>query len=334
IACAIALLVFALTRVEGVGIAALFGLHRAGVLVADRRGPRRGEIIGAALFTALYATYVIWHWWYFRALVPNTYVAKSPAIRTGSIESALPAIRNAWDYAYIQLLRPYRFIVGVPLALVGLASLPRRLLALIATLLAGVAGVILLSGGDFYPQFRMGTLVLPLWFLLVVEGTRVVLTRVPPAAAVAAAVIPIAVMCQPSLAAASATAAGPLSLAVLKPFTADRFSEIAAGIRHRPIMVMEADIGNVAYFTDFAILDVAGLANLEIARNGYTAAQFRHYVFEEMKPDVIHLRGLFGWHTSIPVELIERDYRSIEGAPATPYATGWWVRRDAAAQRA
>ena len=48
------LLVLALTRVEGVAIAALFALHRAGVLIVDRRRPRRGEIIGVTAFTALY----------------------------------------------------------------------------------------------------------------------------------------------------------------------------------------------------------------------------------------------------------------------------------------
>lgn len=60
--CAIALLVLALTRVEGVGIAALFALHRAGSLIVDRRPPRRSEILGAAMFAALYAAYLAWHW--------------------------------------------------------------------------------------------------------------------------------------------------------------------------------------------------------------------------------------------------------------------------------
>jgi hypothetical protein len=114
----------------------------------------------------------------------------------------------------------------------------------------------------------------------------------------------------------------------LKPITADRFAALSANIRSRTIMVMESDIGNVAYFTDFAILDIGGLANLEIARNGFAAPQLQHYVFEEMKPDIIHLRGIFGANTNIPIALIERDYRSVEGQPTKPYASGWWVRRD------
>lgn len=256
-------------------------------------------------------------------------MAKSTALRNGTLESAWEAIRDGWHYTDVQLVQPYRLIVGVPLAIVGLLAMSRSMRALAALLTAGILFLVCVSGGDFYPQFRMGTLLLPLWFLLVVEGMRVLLLPIRSAAvATAAVLVPIAIMCQPTLAVASVTAAGPLSLAVLKPFTADRFAALARNVRHRPITVMEADIGNVAYFTDFAILDLGGLANLEVARNGYTADQFRHYVFEEMKPDVIHLRGIFGWHTNLPVAMMQRSYRPVDGQSTESYATGWWVRRD------
>jgi hypothetical protein len=327
IGCAITLLVLSLTRVEGIGVAGLFAAHRAGVLFVARRKPSRREIAAVAVFFVLYGGYGMWHWWYFRALVPNSYLAKSAAVRTRTMESAMLAIGDGWTYAYIQLIRPYRFVAGLPFALVGLLALRARLLALTMLLLAGVFSVVLLTGGDFYPEFRLGTLMLPLWFLVVVEGVRVVLSRVRSAAAVGAiGLIPILVMCQPSVAVALNWGPGEISMGGLKPITADRFTALAANIRSRPIMVLELDIGNVAYFTDFAILDIGGLANLEIARNGFAAPeQLQHYVFEEMKPDIIHLRGTFGY---IPVALIERDYWSVEGRPTKRYASGWWVRRD------
>ena len=91
---------------------------------------------------------------------------------------------------------------------------------------------------------------------------------------------------------------------------------------------LESDIGNVAYFTDFTIVDLGGLASLEIAQHGFDAPLFLHYVFEEMKPDVIHLRGPFAANANVPIALIDRDYRTVEGLPTAPYADGWDVRRE------
>src|SRR5438477_3197294 len=135
-------------------------------------------------------------------------------------------------------------------------------------------------------------------------------------------------MCQPSIAVAAGWGPGPISMGRLKPVLADRFAGLAKNIRKRPILVLESDIGNVAYFTDFAVLDIGGLANLEIARNGIYGPLFQHYVFEEMKPDIIHLRGNWAASANLPIALIERDYQRLPDEPAGSYAEGWYIRRD------
>jgi hypothetical protein len=327
--CALVLVVMSLTRVEAVAIAALFAVHRTGVLIVDRRWPGRAELGAAAVFLALYGVYTAWHWWYFRALLPNSYVAKSATISGGVSAGALLAtIRNGWAYARDQLIVPYRLAWVAPLVVAGLARLRPRVMTLVLLLAAGISILILMTGGDFYPQFRLGTLFLPLWFLLLGEGTRVAVSRVRRPAAAALALIPLLVVCQPGLAVARGWGRGPISMAGMKPMLADRYRQITARMRKSPITVLESDIGSVAYFTDLAVLDLGGLTDLHIARHGLGTPMFLHYVFEEVKPDVIHLRDTWAVHANIPISLIERDYQRLEGQPTGPFADGWYVRRD------
>jgi hypothetical protein len=329
LACAAMLVLLSLTRVEGVGLAGLFVVHRAGVLAFDRVRPSRKEIAAALTFVAGYGVYSAWHWWYFRAFLPNTYLAKSPAINHGvSTDTLLTTVGRGWNYALEQLVIPYHMLWVAPLAIAGLMRLRLRMLTLMLLLSAGLWAIVLVTGGDFYPQFRLGTIVLPLSFLLVAEGARVAVSRFGRPAAAALAIIPLLVVWQPGVAVATSWGRGPISMGGLKPILADRYKLIAERIRRRPITVLESDIGNVAYFTDYAIVDLGGLANLHIAMHGLGSPMFLHYVFEEAKPDVIHLRDMWAANANIPIPLLERDYQRIEGQPVAPFADGWYIRRD------
>jgi hypothetical protein len=329
VGCALALVGLAMTRVEGAGIAALFAAHRAGWLAVDRTRPSRADAAAVVAFVALGGAYYGWHWWYFRAFLPNSYLAKSVVVN-GGINSVLSSIGGGWDYAYAQLIAPYRLLFVAPLAVVGLLRLQPRLRTLMTLLIAGVSGLILLTGGDFYPEFRLGTLFLPLWFLLLTEGSRAVVSRVRAnSAAAIVALIPLIVICQPGVMVASTWGLGPISMGGLKPLLADRFSDLSRSMKKSPITVLESDIGNVAYFTDFTVIDLGGLANLHIARYGLNSPFFLRYVFEEARPDVIHLRDTWAARANIPIALLERDYRRLEGQPAGPFADGWYVLRDA-----
>jgi hypothetical protein len=327
--CAVALVSLSLTRVEGAGLAALFALHRAGTLVLARSRPTRAEIAACLVFVSLYGTYFAWHWWHFLAFVPNSYLAKSVALHGDTPGSVLSTMARGWTYALDQLIVPYRLALVAPFAIVGLMGLKPRVMTLLMLLLSGVCGLVLLTGGDFYPQFRLGTLVLPLLFLLVGEGTRLILSlaRAPRAVALVG-LLPLIVVCLPSIAASSGWGEGPMSVDTLKPIRADRYVAFSRNIRKRPITVMESEVGNVAYFTDFSVLDLGGLSNLQIARYGFSAPFFLHQVFEELKPDVIHLEGAIAANANIPMALIERDYQTIEGLPTGSHADGWYVRRD------
>ena len=61
------------------------------------------------------------------------------------------------------------------------------------------------------------------------------------------------------------------------------------------------------------------LGRRAIARSGFAPQCFLHQVFEEITPDVIHLRGPFAANADIPIALIERDYRA---AGARRHAAG------------
>jgi hypothetical protein len=326
VGCAVALVGLSLTRFEGIGVAAMFAIHRAGVLAFTRERPSRRDVIASVLFLSVYGTYAGWHWWRFRAFYPNSYLAKS-ILREDSFRSLSDVLARGSAYAEEQFIGPYHFRLVVPFVVVGLLGTKWRVMSLMLILSAGISALVLLTGGDFYPQFRLGTLILPLLFLLLIQGARIVVSWTSSRALALAALVPIVIVSQPSVE-ATRSVGKPISMNGLKAVMADRFTEIATGLKRRPITVMESDIGSVAYFTDFGVLDLGGLANLQVARYGFYPPFFLHQVFEESKPDIIHLRDNWARGANIPNLLILRDYQQIEGSPKGGYAEGWFVRRD------
>jgi len=329
IGCAAALVGLSLTRFEGLAVAAIFILHRVGVIVFEWRKPTRGELYGALTFLAVYGLYASWHWWYFRAFFPNTYLAKAPALDfSGATSQLLDFQAGGWNYVRSLLLEKYRFSFVGLLALVPLVVSGWAMGSLLAFVLAGLVGLTVLTGGDFYPEFRLGAGILPVAFLLLAEGGRIAVSRLRLAPlAMVLACIPIALVCQPSLAATPGFG-DPISMRGMKRDRADRYVNFARDVGKSRLTVLEADIGAVAYFTGFPILDISGLANLHVARFGYSAPFFLHYVFEEAKPDLIHLQSVWARNANVPRSVIGRDYVQLDLPIAVPYAEGYYLRKD------
>jgi hypothetical protein len=173
----------AMTRPEGLLVAAVLGAHRAAVAVLRdrRRAPSRDELVAAGIFTALWAPWFAWRWWYYGYPFPNTYYVKAAGPTAGDYDARLHAagLHYVW-----QFVRQSGLLVGAPLALVGLlAARPRgaRFAFGSAAALLGAGYLIYAArvGGDFMGLHRFVMPLFPIGAVAVVSGLRVLVEAVP-----------------------------------------------------------------------------------------------------------------------------------------------------------
>jgi hypothetical protein len=150
-----------MTRPEGPMIAVIFGaVWAARTLVAWRRGEGlalREELFAIAWFLALWAPWFAWRWWYYGYPFPNTYYVKATGPWAGP-EMPGQMRANGLHYVWVWLAQT-RLIYASPLALLGLAAVPRRtpraLLAITCAVFAAIYLAYTVSvGGDFMGLHR------------------------------------------------------------------------------------------------------------------------------------------------------------------------------------
>ena len=83
------------------------------------------------------------------------------------------------------------------------------------------------------------------------------------------------------------------------------------------ITLLDVDMGAHMYFTDWAIVDIAGLVDVPMARHSDFNKKFlREYLFKERKPDFAHVHGGWARASRIPkIAQFKRDYIEIPGYP-------------------
>ena len=83
------------------------------------------------------------------------------------------------------------------------------------------------------------------------------------------------------------------------------------------ITLLDVDMGAHMYFTDWAIVDIAGLVDVPMARHSDFNKKFlREYLFKERKPDFAHVHGGWARASRIPkISQFKRDYIEIPGYP-------------------
>ena len=157
---AICLALAAMTRPEGVLIAAVLGAARYLQLVLGRRWlPGRAELACAAWFLALWGPWFAWRWHYYGYPFPNTYYVKA----SGPWQSeGMAAEMRAHGLYYIWAwLWQTKLVVALPVALVGLAAarpskVPARfaLTSACALMLLVYVPYAISVGGDFMGLHR------------------------------------------------------------------------------------------------------------------------------------------------------------------------------------
>ncbi|MBX2797653.1 MAG: glycosyltransferase family 39 protein [Myxococcales bacterium] len=94
---------------------------------------------------------------------------------------------------------------------------------------------------------------------------------------------------------------------------------------------LDVDQGAHLYWSDFEMIDIAGLVDVPLAHHKFEHRFLREYVFEQMRPHLVHLHG--SWATNsrlLTFPEFRKDYLGIPGYPAGPkfFHPGHYVRRD------
>ena len=154
---AIALALAAMTRPEGLLVAAVLGVARLSSNVVAKRWLTRRDLIAAAIFLVIWAPWFAWRWNYYHYKFPNTYYVKADG---PWVDPKMAAQMAATGRYYLwSWLTQTRLIWGLPLVAIGIATVkprtPRFVLVVACTLLAVVyLGYAASVGGDFMGLHR------------------------------------------------------------------------------------------------------------------------------------------------------------------------------------
>ncbi len=266
-----------LVRPEGLLFYAL-----AGLLLLLRRTDRKNVLLqGIGIFTALYAPYLIWKWFYFGSLLPNTFYAK-----TGPFGIM---IDNGSRYV-TGFIASYGYMLPLGL-LLAKGRVRKWNVILPASFVLTHWLSIMMLGGDWMPHYRLLLPTLPLAVIVAVEGLFAAGRGRTDEAAQPKRSDPVPIVT--------------IMLVILMMFPGglkyDRFKNerlavrifAHLGQRLREILPPSTSLGlgstgAIGYYTDMRIVDILGLTDAHIARNGrIVATQPGH-----MKTDGAHVLSL------------------------------------------
>lgn len=222
----------------------------------------RRNLIRAALFLGPVAAHLVFRRLYYGAWLPNTFTAK-----TGNLDQQL---RGGLDYVTRYASHAGPFLV-LALGGVGLAIAHRRRdLGALAAIAAAVVGYVVLVGGDWMPLFRFMAAFEPFCFLLVDVFARWIVEAKGRAAGLAVGVFAVF----------TAWGRGRAFTESARLADDERvfWTSAAGGVADwfarngERGTIAVADMGYIAYATDYPILDLLGLVDPVISKlpGGYT----------------------------------------------------------------
>ncbi|MGH4016203.1 MAG: hypothetical protein ACRDSL_20225 [Pseudonocardiaceae bacterium] len=325
--------VAALTRPDGAIYAIAYPLL---VLLLTRRGDLRSAGRAAAVsltaFALPYLAFLAWRWTTFGMLVPNTAIAKVQ--RMPVLADAGKAVELVGYAGWVLVLVCCGCVGAV---LMQPSQLRKGIAGLLIPLSLGVTAYSILVE-DWMGEYRFAT---PVWPLAALVGTLVVAYLVPRlaitgktglAAALAAAVVVSSVNWWQSAQAFRHDPTTPLCHVTEN--TGRSFNAYADILGLQRGTVLAPDLGGTALTSRLGLIDLAGLADLRIAR--YWAdddmAGLRNYIFTEARPTFLQAHGFWNTKTGIISDpRLTADYELIGPRPGPSWEQrpgASWVRKD------
>jgi arabinofuranosyltransferase len=168
----VALALAAMTRPEGLLVAAVIGLVRVICnVVARRRVIGKWELVAAAAFLGVWAPWFGWRVWYYGHLFPNTYYVKaSGAWAHPTLADEMRKLGGHYIWVWLEQTRALYALPVVVLGLAGArARTPRFALGLVCALITAVYVPYTISvGGDFMGLHRF---IMPLFVIAAISFT-------------------------------------------------------------------------------------------------------------------------------------------------------------------
>ncbi len=314
----------ALTRPEGALVFGLTLVFDAALVWRAKTGQYKDPLWMAAAFAAIFVPVFLWKWVYFGYPLPNTYYAKTGA---GWIQ-----IRGGWDYLAGSLQEIFAGS-NIPLLLAALTfrKLPKERLYILFMFLSSCM-IIVLEGGDHFPDARFVTQILPLLFILVTFGISELtghLGRINRALLLGVLVIVAMVVFNPRQALSVKPGWAPLPRADHTKFQyleywSTGFSVMGKTMRHIASpeqSIALIPIGAVGYFSDMKVYDMVGLTDPYIAHQPFDPAYVitwrpghdkgdGPYILQK-RPDYIQLVDSLTSQPLPGVDLEGREYKSV-----------------------
>jgi hypothetical protein len=335
VACGVLAALAALTRPDGLIYVAAYPLAVL-TLLRWREWVRSlvAMVVSVVGFLLPYGAYLLWRVTTFGALLPNTAVAKAqglPSLADLTRPSVLVDHVGWWSVLLAGVLVVAALCVRSP------ASSRSVFAVLLVPLVLAVAAFAVLEP-DWMPLFRFATPVWPLGTVAaVVAAARVLprLGRVPLTAAVAVATVAVVAAVTVWVPITRTFRAGPtVPMCVVAQNTGLSFDGYAAQLGLRTGTLVAPDIGGAALTSRLRIVDLAGLADKQVARfwAADDMAGLRTYLFEVVRPDFITSHSGWSRHTGLTADPRLAAGYVLVSAPSTTPSNDEWVRRDLVAR--
>ncbi len=279
---------------------------RYGAKGSSGRGLRACALaLWLAIFGGLYGAYVVWHYFFYGALLPNTATAKigSPSLRAAPASLA-DVSSPGWLYVRA-FVKTHGVLFLLPTALIGAAALlpGRRRVLVFFTITSLVFPV---YSGDWMAHFRFMYAFPALVLILALVGVdrmlkgvttwrrkRLWLSGLSIAGAASfflgAAAFGIANM-RMSYEAEKSGYQGYVTIQEVSDAYAP-LRKIALSLGAEDPHYLLPDIGGTAYLDKMRIVDLAGLADYHVSHSGLNRKALEQYLFGEKRPELVSTHG-------------------------------------------
>ena len=328
-----ALLVFlvSITRPEGIIYSVAFLVVISVLTVRQlffNKSLIRYSLLWLTLLLGPLFIYHMWHYGYFAHIFPNTYYAK--AVDDNIIDRFNKTIREmespGWIYVKNSLGLYYLTIPTIVsiLVLFVLRGISIDIIIIIIFMAASLFFPIYVRG-DWMRGQRMMTQFFPLAFLSICAAISVVFNdfrsgSLGKSSATRrflhlAGLIILLFMCKFGHQCYTIAKSERDNLTV--PFAAisrrgEHFAWLARSANIKDASLLEPDLGGTAYYSGLKLVDFAGLADVAIARHGWSDPHFREYILYEKKPTFIHTHGTWSHRSGIhSLPEFRRDYVAL-----------------------
>lgn len=335
----------ALTRPDGIIYAAIFPFFLLIDLIQGKNKPKealKSLWIYIGTFLLVFGSYLVFRFFYFGDILPNTYYAKS---------SGLFLYPRIWMMALqgllISLGMSKYIIIGIFALLIYLViqrRITRPYFVLSITILVALSIYFLLPP-DWMGEFRFATPFFLLFYIflfstsdMVYENTKLKKYTGP--------MIFLLIFLISSISTASFIARScdfakspTVPFSEVAEYFGYRFNEYATAMGIENGSILAPDLGGTLYYSHLKVYDLAGLTDKVIALNmGKNQSVFYDYIFDELKPTFIHTHGFWDRKSNFDADprfrenyiaIIETKDSGIPTDMGTTMFSGDYVRIDA-----